>query len=152
MFSETDIQMMRFALEEARIAFAEGEIPVGAVVADGERVLARAHNRRATDADPCAHAEILALRKAAARLGRWRLQGLTLYVTLEPCPMCAGAISQARVSRLVYGAPDPNQGCAGSVYRIPEDPAFSHFCPSDGGALESECREMLNCFFESKRK
>ena len=152
MFSETDIQMMRFALEEARIAFAEGEIPVGAVVADGERVLARAHNRRETDADPCAHAEILALRKAAAHLGRWRLQGLTLYVTLEPCPMCAGAISQARVSRLVYGAPDPNQGCAGSVYRIPEEPAFSHFCPSDGGALESECREMLNCFFESKRK
>ena len=96
MFSETDIQMMRFALEEARIAFAEGEIPVGAVVADGERVLARAHNRRETDADPCAHAEILALRKAAARLGRWRLQGLTLYVTLEPCPMCAGAAEMTR--------------------------------------------------------
>ena len=113
MFSETDIQMMRFALEEARIAFAEGEIPVGAVVADGERVLARAHNRRETDADPCAHAEILALRKAAAHLGRWRLQGLTLYVTLEPCPMCAGAAEMSGLARVVYGAKDAQYGCCG---------------------------------------
>ena len=145
-------QHMRAALEQAYLALASGEIPVGAVVTCGGQIVAAAHNERETTLDPTAHAEIVALRRAAKALTAWRLNGCTLYVTLEPCPMCAGAISQARVSRLVYGAPDPNQGCAGSVYRIPEDPAFSHFCPSDGGALESECREMLNCFFESKRK
>ncbi len=151
MFSETDIQMMRFALEEARIAFAEGEIPVGAVVADGERVLARAHNRRETDADPCAHAEILALRKAAARLGRWRLQGLTLYVTLEPCPMCAGAAEMSGLARVVYGARDAQYGCCGSVYRLTEDPAFPTYCPADGGVLADECAALVRQFFQNRR-
>ena len=150
MFSETDIQMMRFALEEARIAFAEGEIPVGAVVADGERVLARAHNRRETDADPCAHAEILALRKAAAHLGRWRLQGLTLYVTLEPCPMCAGAILNARIARVFYGARDAAMGACGGVLnlfmeRFPFRPALV------GGILKDECRAVLADFFRTLR-
>ena len=151
MFSETDIQMMRFALEEARIAFAEGEIPVGAVVADGERVLARAHNRRETDADPCAHAEILALRKAAAHLGRWRLQGLTLYVTLEPCPMCAGAAEMSGLARVVYGARDAQYGCCGSVYRLTEDPAFPTYCPADGGVLADECAALVRQFFQNRR-
>ncbi len=151
MFSETDIQMMRFALEEARIAFAEGEIPVGAVVADGERVLARAHNRRETDADPCAHAEILALRKAAAHLGRWRLQGLTLYVTLEPCPMCAGAAEMSGLTRVVYGAKDAQYGCCGSVYRLTEDPAFPTYCPADGGVLADECAALVRQFFQNRR-
>ena len=151
MFSETDIQMMRFALEEARIAFAEGELPVGAVVADGERVLARAHNRRETDADPCAHAEILALRKAAAHLGRWRLQGLTLYVTLEPCPMCAGAAVMAGVESICFGAADPRAGCAGSVYALPEDPAFGRVIPCMGGLLEAECAQVLRDFFARRR-
>ena len=151
MFSETDIQMMRFALEEARIAFAEGEIPVGAVVADGERVLARAHNRRETDADPCAHAEILALRKAAAHLGRWRLQGLTLYVTLEPCPMCAGAAEMSGLARVVYGARDAQYGCCGSVYRLTEDPAFPTYCPADGGVLADECAALVRQFFHNRR-
>lgn len=151
MFSETDIQMMRFALEEARIAFAEGEIPVGAVVADGGRVLARAHNRRETDADPCAHAEILALRKAAARLGRWRLQGLTLYVTLEPCPMCAGAAEMSGLARVVYGARDAQYGCCGSVYRLTEDPAFPTYCPADGGVLADECAALVRQFFQNRR-
>lgn len=151
MVSETDIQMMRFALEEARIAFAEGEIPVGAVVADGERVLARAHNRRETDADPCAHAEILALRKAAARLGRWRLQGLTLYVTLEPCPMCAGAAEMSGLARVVYGARDAQYGCCGSVYRLTEDPAFPTYCPADGGVLADECAALVRQFFQNRR-
>lgn len=147
-----DESMMREALREAEIALSAGELPVGCVIEKDGAIVARGHNERETTLDPTAHAEIVALRRAAKALNAWRLNGCTLYVTLEPCPMCAGAISQARVSRLVYGAPDPNQGCAGSVYRIPEDPAFSHFCPSDGGALESECRELLNCFFESKRK
>lgn len=151
MFSETDIQMMRFALEEARIAFAEGEIPVGAVVADGERVLARAHNRRETDADPCAHAEILALRKAAAHLGRWRLQGLTLYVTLEPCPMCAGAAEMSGLARVVYGARDAQYGCCGSVYRLTEDPVFPTYCPADGGVLADECAALVRQFFQNRR-
>ncbi len=151
MFSETDIQMMRFALEEARIAFAEGEIPVGAVVADGERVLARTHNRRETDADPCAHAEILALRKAAAHLGRWRLQGLTLYVTLEPCPMCAGAAEMSGLARVVYGARDAQYGCCGSVYRLTEDPAFPTYCPADGGVLADECAALVRQFFQNRR-
>lgn len=151
MFSETDIQMMRFALEEARIAFAEGEIPVGAVVADGERVLARAHNRRETDTDPCAHAEILALRKAAAHLGRWRLQGLTLYVTLEPCPMCAGAAEMSGLARVVYGARDAQYGCCGSVYRLTEDPAFPTYCPADGGVLADECAALVRQFFQNRR-
>lgn len=151
MFSETDIQMMRFALEEARIAFAEGEIPVGAVVADGGRVLARAHNRRETDADPCAHAEILALRRAAARLGRWRLQGLTLYVTLEPCPMCAGAAEMSGLARVVYGAKDAQYGCCGSVYRLTEDPAFPTYCPADGGVLADECAALVRQFFQNRR-
>lgn len=151
MVSETDIQMMRFALEEARIAFAEGEIPVGAVVADGERVLARAHNRRETDADPCAHAEILALRKAAAHLGRWRLQGLTLYVTLEPCPMCAGAAEMSGLARVVYGAKDAQYGCCGSVYRLTEDPAFPTYCPADGGVLADECAALVRQFFQNRR-
>ena len=151
MFSETDIQMMRFALEEARIAFAEGEIPVGAVVADGERVLARAHNRRETDADPCAHAEILALRKAAAHLGRWRLQGLTLYVTLEPCPMCAGAAEMSGLARVVYGAKDAQYGCCGSVYRLTEDPAFPTYCPADGGVLADKCAALVRQFFQNRR-
>ncbi|MDO4387217.1 MAG: nucleoside deaminase [Clostridia bacterium] len=143
--------MMRFALEEARIAFAEGEIPVGAVVADGERVLARAHNRRETDADPCAHAEILALRKAAAQLGRWRLQGLTLYVTLEPCPMCAGAAEMSGLARVVYGAKDAQYGCCGSVYRLTEDPAFPTYCPADGGVLADECAALVKQFFQNRR-
>ena len=151
MFSETDIQMMRFALEEARIAFAEGEIPGGAVVADGGRVLARAHNRRETDADPCAHAEILALRRAAARLGRWRLQGLTLYVTLEPCPMCAGAAEMSGLARVVYGARDAQYGCCGSVYRLTEDPAFPTYCPADGGVLADECAALVRQFFQNRR-
>ena len=143
--------MMRFALEEARIAFAEGEIPVGAVVADGERVLARAHNRRETNADPCAHAEILALRKAAAHLGRWRLQGLTLYVTLEPCPMCAGAAEMSGLARVVYGARDAQYGCCGSVYRLTEDPAFPTYCPADGGVLADECAALVRQFFQNRR-
>ena len=145
-------KFMKAALKLAQKSAEEGEVPVGCVIVCDGKIVGRGRNRRETKKTALSHAEIEAIGKACKKLGGWRLHKCDLYVTLEPCPMCAGAISQARVSRLVYGAPDPNQGCAGSVYRIPEDPAFSHFCPSDGGALESECREMLNCFFESKRK
>ncbi|MDI9506325.1 MAG: nucleoside deaminase [Clostridiales bacterium] len=146
-----DAGFMEEALAEARTALLEGELPVGAVVVYGDKIIARAHNEREQSHDPTAHAEILALRRAAKHLGNWRLTGCTLYVTLEPCPMCAGAIVQARVDRLVYGAPDEGSGCAGSVYRITEDPAFTHFTPADGGILSRECRALLDQFFQNKR-
>ena len=126
-------------------------MPVGCVIVRDGGIIARGHNERERTGDPTAHAEIVAMRRAAEALGGWRLEGCTLYVTLEPCPMCAGAIVQARVSHLVFGAFDEAQGCAGSVYRIPEDPAFSHFCPSDGGILEGECAALLKRFFEGAR-
>lgn len=146
------ISFMREALKEARLALSEGELPIGCVIVYNNEVIARGHNEREQSGDPTAHAEVVAMRRAANHLKSWRLSGCTLYVTLEPCPMCAGAISQARVEHLVYGAPDPAQGCAGSVYRIPEDPAFSHFCKSDGGVLRDECSAVLNEFFAEKRR
>ena len=146
-----DAAWMAEALAEAEAAAREGEIPVGCVIVCDGQIVARGHNLREQTGDPTAHAEVVALRRAARETGDWRLEGCTLYVTLEPCPMCAGAISQARLDRLVYGAPDPNQGCAGSVYRIPEDPAFTHFCPSDGGVLKDECRAELDAFFAQRR-
>ena len=144
-------RFMREAIAEARLALAEGELPIGCVITYNNEIIARGHNEREQTNDPSAHAEVVAMRRAANALKSWRLNGCTLYVTLEPCPMCAGAISQARVAHLVYGAPDPAQGCAGSVYRIPEDPAFSHFCLSDGGVLEEECAALLDMFFSDKR-
>lgn len=147
----SDALMMQEALREAELALAEGELPIGCVIVQDGIIIARAHNEREQTCDPSAHAEVVAMRRAAKALHSWRLNGCTLYVTLEPCPMCAGAISQARVEHLVYGAPDPAQGCAGSVYRIPEDPAFSHFCRSDGGIMQDECSNILNRFFAKKR-
>ena len=147
-----DEQMMRLALEQAQAARDAGEIPVGAVIARDDDVIALGHNRRELDGDPTAHAEVVAIRAAAKRLGGRRLSGCTLYVTLEPCPMCAGAIVMAGLQRVVYGAADPKQGCAGSVYRITEDPAFNHYCPADGGLLADECAAVLDEFFEGKRK
>ncbi len=142
---------MRLALEKAWEALREGEVPVGCVIVRGGEALCAERNRREQTQDPTAHAEILALREAARKSKNWRLNGCEMYVTLEPCPMCAGAISQARLSGLFYGAPDPAQGCAGSIYRIPEDPAFGHFCRSEGGVLEAECRALLEAFFQGKR-
>ncbi len=147
----TDIDFMREALAEARLAAAAGEMPVGCVIAREGRIVARAHNECEARRDATAHAELLAIRRASAAAGDWRLGRCTLYVTLEPCPMCAGAIVQARMGRLVYGASDPGQGCAGSLYRIPEDPAFPHFCKSEGGVLAGECAGMLKAFFEKAR-
>lgn len=147
-----DLEMMRAALQEAQLALREGELPVGCVIAKDGEIIARGHNLREKTGDPTDHAEIVAIRRAAKALGSWRLEGCCLYVTLEPCPMCAGAISQARLGRLVYGAPDEKYGCAGSVYRIPEDPAFNHFCRSDGGILAEECAAILREFFAGHRR
>lgn len=147
-----DAEWMRAALSEAELALAEGEIPVGCVIVRGGEIIARGHNLREQTGDPTAHAEIVAIRAAAQKLACWHLEDCELFVTLEPCPMCAGAISQARVHRVVYGAPDEKYGCAGSIYRIPEDPAFNHFCPCDGGVLAEQCQEMIRCFFTQRRK
>ena len=147
----TEEEMMAQALEQAYLALAEGETPVGCVIAKKGRIIARGRNRRETEKDPTAHAEMEAIRAAARATGDWRLTGCELYVTLEPCPMCAGAIVQARLARVVYGAADPRQGCTGSVYRVTEDPAFTHFCPADGGVLEKECRAVLDEFFKNAR-
>jgi tRNA(adenine34) deaminase len=148
----TDADFMREALAEARLAAGAGEMPVGCVIARDGRIIARAHNECEARRDATAHAELLAIRRASAAAGDWRLNRCTLYVTLEPCPMCAGAIMQARIRRLVYGAADPGQGCAGSLYRICEDPAFPHFCRSVGGVLAEECAGLLNDFFSRARR
>lgn len=142
---------MRQALEEARIALEAGEVPVGAVVVHAGHVVAAAHNERELRADPTAHAEVLALRAAASALGRRRLNGCTLYVTLEPCPMCAGAILMAGLDEIVFGAADPQKGCAGSVYALPEDPALGGFIRCMGGLLEEECAQVLRSFFDARR-
>ena len=142
---------MGLALEQAEKARALGEVPVGCVVVRNGEVIGAGYNRRETDKTVLGHAELMAMKQAEQAIGDWRLSDCTLYVTLEPCPMCAGAIMQARVGRLVFGARDPGQGCAGSLYRIPEDPAFPHFCPSDGGVLEGECAEALDEFFRRRR-
>ncbi len=144
-------EMMRAALEEARKALDAGEVPVGAVVACDGEIIARAHNEREALCDPTAHAEVLALRRAAKKLGRRRLSGCTLYVTLEPCPMCAGAIVMSEPDRVIYGAYDAQAGCAGSVYALPEDPAFMHPVACSGGLLKEECAAPLRAFFGDKR-
>jgi tRNA(adenine34) deaminase len=144
--------MMRRALEEAVRAAEEGEVPVGAVVARGEEILAVAHNQREASKDPTAHAELLALRDAAGKLGTWRLTGCTLYTTLEPCPMCAGALHAARISRLVYAAPDPKAGAAGTLYDLPADPRLNHTYPSTLGILQAESAALLRAFFKQRRQ
>ena len=142
---------MREALLLAQEAQLAGEVPVGAVVVCGGRIVARARNERETSGDPTAHAEVLALRRAAEALHRRRLDGCTLYVTLEPCPMCAGAIVMAGVNTVFFGAYDPRCGCAGSLYDLPEDAAFGRVIPCSGGLLEAECQAVLDSFFDSKR-
>ena len=146
-----DRGFMLEAIAEAEIAAAEGEMPVGCVIVKDGKIIARGHNEREAGHDPTAHAEIVAIRRAAEALGSWRLNNCTLYVTLEPCPMCAGAIVQCRMGKLVFGAYDETAGCAGSIYRIPEDPAFNHFCKSVGGVMMEECKAPLDMFFAEIR-
>ena len=142
---------MREALKLAREAQMAGEVPVGAVVVCKEKIIACARNERETSGDPTAHAEVLALRRAAEALGTRRLEGCTLYVTLEPCPMCAGAIVMAGIDAVLFGAYDPRCGCAGSLYDLPEDASFGRVIPCSGGLLEAECRLVLNAFFDLSR-
>ena len=146
-----DERWMRLALEEARAAAAEDEVPVGAIVVASGRVIASAHNQREQLSDPTAHAEMIALTQAAAQLGSWRLENCTLYVTLEPCPMCAGAILQARVPRVVWGAADPKAGAVESLYRLFEDARLNHRVEHVGRVLADECGRILSDFFRGKR-
>lgn len=149
--SDIDLAMMRQALALAREALTFGEVPVGAVVAQGERIIAQAFNLKETLSDPTAHAERLALTLAGQALGSWRLDGCTLYVTLEPCTMCAGALVQARVSRLVYGAADLKAGGCRSLYRLTDDPRLNHRMSVLAGVLADDCGEVLTQFFRSRR-
>jgi tRNA(adenine34) deaminase len=144
---------MRLALAEAAMALAAEDVPVGAVILDSAgTVLARAHNRREADRDPTAHAEIVAIRQAAALLGRWRLTDLTLVVTLEPCTMCAGAVTAARLGRLVYGAEDPRAGAVVSLWDVLRDRRLNHQPEVIGGVLAHECGAVLREFFAARRR
>jgi tRNA(adenine34) deaminase len=146
-----DVEFMRRALELAREAESQNEVPVGAVIVRDGTILGEGFNRPISSADPTAHAEIVALRSAAARLGTYRLLGTTLYVTLEPCAMCAGAIVHARVGRVVYGARDPKAGAAGSVLGVLQHPALNHRVACTRGVLAAECAELLRAFFLARR-
>ena len=142
---------MQLALDEAKAAAAADEAPIGAVIVQGDRILARARNEREALRDPTAHAEMIAITQAAAALANWRLEGCTLYVTLEPCPMCAGAIVQARIPRVVYGALDPKAGAVRSLYRLLEDARLNHRAEVVEGVLGEECGRLLTEFFQGKR-
>jgi tRNA(adenine34) deaminase len=143
---------MRMALAEAEAALAEEEVPVGAVIVHGERVIAAAHNQREQLHDPTAHAEMIAITQAAEALGSWRLEGCTLYVTLEPCPMCAGAVLQARIDALVYGAADPKAGAVQTLYQLLNDPRLNHRTQTVSGVLANECGGILTQFFQGRRR
>jgi tRNA(adenine34) deaminase len=148
---ERDRRLMALALAQARLCLGWGDVPIGAAVARGDEVLARAGNQRERLGDPTAHAEVLAMRSAASVLGSWRLEGCTLYVTLEPCAMCAGAAVLARVPRVVFGTRDPKAGFAGSLGDLLRDPRLNHRAEVVEGVLADECAEVLRGFFRSRR-
>ena len=145
------LDYMRLALAEAEKALAEGDVPIGAVVVWNDTVVGAGFNRREADHDATAHAEIVAIRQASERLGRWRLDDCTLYVTLEPCPMCAGAIVLARIPRVIYAAPDPKAGAAGSLMDLLRHPRLNHRVDVQGGLLASEAAAQLRAFFQTLR-
>ncbi|MBW3588121.1 MAG: tRNA adenosine(34) deaminase TadA [Actinobacteria bacterium] len=147
-----DSDFMKLALNEARAALVHGDVPIGAIVARNDDVIAGAHNEREFRGDPTAHAEILALQRASKKLGRWRLDDVTLYVTIEPCPMCAGAVVASRIPRLVYGAPDEKAGAAYSLYNIVQDPRLNHQCSVTAGVMAEESASLLQEFFRGRRK
>jgi tRNA(adenine34) deaminase len=151
-WSQRDTEAMQAALAEAAAASTEGEVPVGAVVVAGGEIIAGAHNRTIADADPAGHAELLALRSAASTVGNHRLTGATLYVTLEPCVMCVGAIAQARIARVVFGAYDAKAGALGSVEDLSESRALNHRFEVNGGLLADESGELLKAFFADRRQ
>ena len=150
-FNADDERFQREALAFARIAFAEREVPVGAVVVRDGHMIGRGRNRREGLADPTHHAEIEAIREAARSAGTWRLDGATLYATVEPCPMCAGAAVNARLARIVFGCADPKAGYCGTLANVPQDPRLNHRCAVEGGLLSEECAELMKLFFQARR-
>lgn len=148
----TDEKYMREAIKQARKAAKIDEVPIGCVIVYDDKIIARGYNRRNTDKSTLAHAEIIAIRKAAKVIGDWRLEDCTMYITLEPCPMCAGAIVQARIPRVVVGAMNPKAGCAGSVINLLQMDGFNHKAKLTSGVLVDECRTMLQDFFKEMRK
>lgn len=146
-----DSEFMSLALQEAEHALSLDEVPIGAVIVKDGRVLAQDHNRRETQHDATAHAEMLVMRSACEQLKNWRLMGCTIYVTMEPCPMCAGAMQQARVARVVYGCLDPKAGAAGSILNILDEPRLSHRLRVTPRVKEEKCQELLNFFFKRLR-
>ncbi|WP_349410708.1 tRNA adenosine(34) deaminase TadA [Pseudalkalibacillus sp. SCS-8] len=152
MYSKTDEHYMKKAIEIAENASAIGEVPIGAIIVKDDEVIAAAHNLRETEQRAVAHAELLAIDRACKELGTWRLSGCTLYVTLEPCPMCAGASVLSRLDRVVYGASDPKGGCAGTLMNLLDEPRFNHQPVVTSGVLEEECGIMLSHFFKELRK
>lgn len=148
----TDEKYMREAIKQARNAAKIDEVPIGCVIVYDGKIIARGYNRRNTDKSTLAHAEIIAIRKAAKVIGDWRLEDCTMYITLEPCPMCAGAIVQARIPRVVVGAMNPKAGCAGSVINLLQMDGFNHKAELTSGVLVDECRTMLQDFFKEMRK
>jgi len=150
--NHNDETYMAMALEEARRAGEIGEVPIGAIVVCDGAVVARAHNRREIDHDPAGHAELIAIREASARLKRWRLSGCVVYVTLEPCPMCAGLMHQARISRCVFAAPDPKAGALGTLYDLHDDERLNHRFDVTSGVLEEDSAELLRSFFRRLRE
>lgn len=142
---------MRLALREAEKGREKKEVPVGCVIVRDGKVLARGHNQKFIKGDPLLHAEIVCIQKAVKKLGDWRLNDCDMYVTLEPCPMCSGAIINARIGRLFFGAYDPKAGCTGTLYNLPEDKRFNHRAVVTGGVLEKECGDILTEFFKERR-
>jgi len=152
MRSEDDAAWMELALEQARMAASAGEVPVGALVIKDGEIIGRGHNRNLLENDPTAHAEIVAMRQAAARLGNHRLSGCVMVATIEPCSMCAGALVHARIARLVYGASDPKAGAAGSLLQVVNHPGLNHSMEVTAGVLAEKCSQVLQEFFRRKRQ
>jgi len=151
MSNQDDLRWMQYALNLARQAAAEEEVPVGAVLVRGDELLAEGWNQPIGNSDPTAHAEIQTLRAAAEKVGNYRLPGSTLYVTLEPCPMCAGAIVHARVERVVFGATDPRTGAGGTIFNLLQAPELNHRCEITAGVMAEECGDLLRSFFRERR-
>ncbi|MDW3939636.1 tRNA adenosine(34) deaminase TadA [Staphylococcus saprophyticus] len=143
---------MEVAIEEAKKAGNIGEVPIGAIIVKNDEIIARAHNLRESEQNPTAHAEHIAIQRAAAALASWRLEGCTLYVTLEPCVMCAGSIVMSRIPSVIYGAKDPKGGCAGSLMNLLQEPRFNHRATVEFGILEESCSQLLTAFFKNIRK
>jgi tRNA(adenine34) deaminase len=149
---KTDEKYMRAAIKQAQKAYALNETPIGCVIVYNGKIIGRGYNRRNTDKNPLAHAEIAAIKKASRKMGDWRLEGCTMYVTLEPCQMCAGAIIQSRMTRVVVGCMNPKAGCAGSILNLLDMPEFNHQVELTTGVMEEECSQMMKSFFKELRE